>query len=205
MANSALLKSGNDEEIGRNIDFILEETAYTCLNFKNINMVYPMSIVGPVQMAIEKYNLDVRHLAYDISDHAVRNKCLVLDRAKVNNEIITFITEKVANVNFFVIDKQGTFIYRNESTKKIVKEDNAKNLNNEVWENNTKVIKECKQFIFEESDKNKTFLSVKSPLVINGKVEGIIGLAIDITDRKKKEELKSELKRREELYTIAKE
>ncbi|MDR2399020.1 MAG: hypothetical protein LBD61_01020, partial [Endomicrobium sp.] len=39
----------------------------------------------------------------------------------------------------------------------------------------------------------------------NGKVEGIIGLAIDITDRKKKEELKSELKRREELYTIAKE
>jgi hypothetical protein len=89
---------------------------------------------------------------------------IVLDRNKINNEIITFITEKATNVNFFVIDKQGSFIYRNESTKKIVDENNAKDLDNTVWENNTKVIKECKQAIFEESDKNKTFLSVKSPL-----------------------------------------
>jgi signal transduction histidine kinase len=46
---------------------------------------------------------------------------------------------------------------------------------------------------------------VKSPLVINGKVEGVIGLAVDITDRKKKEELETKLKMREELYKIAKE
>jgi hypothetical protein len=56
MANNALFKSGNDGEIGKNIDFILEETAYACLNFKDVNMVYPMSLIGPVQMAIEKYN-----------------------------------------------------------------------------------------------------------------------------------------------------
>ncbi|MDR0977932.1 MAG: hypothetical protein LBL71_02715 [Endomicrobium sp.] len=88
MANTALLKSCEDGEIGKNIDFILEETAYTCLNFKNVNMVYPMDIAGPVQKAIEKYNLNVCHLSYSISDHAGRHKALVLDRNKTNDEIV---------------------------------------------------------------------------------------------------------------------
>ena len=43
--------------------------------------------------------------------------------------------------------------------------------------------------IFEETDKHKDFLSVKAPLLINNKVEGIIGLAIDITDRKMQKDL----------------
>jgi signal transduction histidine kinase len=46
-------------------------------------------------------------------------------------------------------------------------------------------------------------LSVKAPLVIDQKVEGIIGVSIDITDRKKKEELETKLKLQEELYRVA--
>jgi hypothetical protein len=53
--------------------------------------------------------------------------------------------------------------------------------------------------------KNRIFLFVKSPLIINNKIEGVIGLSIDITDRKKREELENKLKMREELYRIAKE
>ena len=56
--------------------------------------------------------------------------------------------------------------------------------------------------IFEETDKHKDFLSVKAPLLINNKVEGIIGLAIDITDRKKVEQI--ELKMQKDLFDIAK-
>ncbi|MDR3306484.1 MAG: hypothetical protein LBS61_02250, partial [Endomicrobium sp.] len=47
-------------------------------------------------------------------------------------------------------------------------------------------------------------LSVKAPLSINNKIEGIIGLAVDITDRKKREEAENKLKMQEELYNIAK-
>jgi hypothetical protein len=59
MANNALFKSGNDGGIGKNIEFILEEAAYMCLNFKNVNMVYSMSIAEPVEMAMKKYKLNV--------------------------------------------------------------------------------------------------------------------------------------------------
>ncbi|WP_373477327.1 ATP-binding protein, partial [Candidatus Endomicrobiellum devescovinae] len=45
----------------------------------------------------------------------------------------------------------------------------------------------------------------KSPLEINGKVEGVIGLSVDITDRKKKEELENKLKMEKELYKLARE
>jgi hypothetical protein len=37
-------KSFYDVEIGRNIDFILEETAYTAFNLKAANIVYPTGI-----------------------------------------------------------------------------------------------------------------------------------------------------------------
>jgi Zn-dependent metalloprotease len=55
----------------------------------------------------------------------------------------------------------------------------------------------------ETSPSENQYLSVKSPLIINGKVEGVIGLAVDITD-KKREELQKKLEIQEELYKIAK-
>ncbi|MDR2616718.1 MAG: HAMP domain-containing histidine kinase, partial [Endomicrobium sp.] len=204
MANSALLKSNGSGDIGKNIDFILEKTAYTCLNLSNVNMVYPMPICIPVKMAIEKYNLNVRHLSYTISWYAQENEALVLDRNKVNNEIIKFITRDATNVNFFVMDKNGDIIYKNSSLSTVVTEWNAKDLDKQTWDNSLLVMKEKKQMIFEETDKHKDFLSVKAPLVINNKVEGIIGLAIDITDRRKVENLQNELKMQKELFDIAK-
>ncbi|MDR1086658.1 MAG: hypothetical protein LBL16_00140 [Endomicrobium sp.] len=107
MACSVLSRLNNSGDIGRNIDFILEETAYTCLNFKNVNMVYPMSIVGPVQIAIEKYKLNVTHLAYNISWHAIEYRPFSLDRDKIDNQIAKFMKEDSSNVNFFVISKHG--------------------------------------------------------------------------------------------------
>ncbi|MDR3125424.1 MAG: hypothetical protein LBU10_06150, partial [Endomicrobium sp.] len=202
MENSALLKSDGSDDIGKNIDFILEEAAYTCLNFSNVNMLYPMAISTSVKMAIKKYNLNVHHLYYTISWHAQENKASVLDRNEVNNEIIKFITRDATNVNFFVIGKNGDIIYKNSSLSTVVTEWNAKDLDQQTWDNSLLVMKEKKQMIFEETDKHKDFLSVKAPLVIDGKVEGVIGLAVDITDRKKAEELEKKLAIVKELYEV---
>jgi hypothetical protein len=158
----------------------------------------------PVKMAIEKYNVNVRHLSYTISWHAQENKALVLDRNKVNNEILKFITQDATNVNFFVIDMQGNFIYQNEPLHDIIKDCNAKELDQEVWDNSVLVMKKKKQMIFEETDKHKDFLSFKYPLAINGEVEGVIGLAVDITERKRAEELEKKLAIQEGLYELAK-
>ncbi|MDR2066662.1 MAG: GHKL domain-containing protein, partial [Endomicrobium sp.] len=202
IANAALLESGEDDilDIGRNIDFMLEETTYTCLNFNNVNMVYPMALAEPINIANKKYNINVRHLSYTISWHAQQNRALVLDRNKVNNEILKFITQDATNVNFFVIDRYGKHIYKNNSLSKIVEEVNAKELDLKTWDNSVLVMKEKKQMIFEETDKHKDFLSVKAPLIINGRVEGVIGLGVDITLRKRAEELEKQ----KELHEIAK-
>ncbi|MDR1942929.1 MAG: hypothetical protein LBQ04_02265 [Endomicrobium sp.] len=164
-----------------------------------------MSIVGPVQIAIEKYKLNVTHLAYNISWHAIEYRHFSLDRDKIDTQIAKFMKEDSSNVKFFVISKHGDIIYKNNPLSNIVQEGNAKDLDNQVWNNSLKVMQKNKSIIFEEADKERIFLSVKSPLILDGKVEGVIGLAVDITDRKKREELENKLKMREELYKVAKE
>ena len=106
-----------------------------------------------------------------------------------------------------MIDRNGNPIYINNALNKSVGKINTKKLEQDIWKTSCEVIKTGKQITTEEKFiEGKYYLSVKSPLVINGKVEGIIGLAVDITDRKNKEELeKNKLKMREELYKIAKE
>ena len=91
----------------------------------------------------------------------------------------------------------------NQSLGDLVSEKNAKEVAQITWENSLKVMEKKITLTFEETDKGKTFLSVKSPLVVNEKVEGVIGLSVDITDRKEKEELEIKLKLQEELYRIA--
>ncbi|MDR3306723.1 MAG: PAS domain-containing protein, partial [Endomicrobium sp.] len=63
---------------------------------------------------------------------------------------------------------------------------------------------ESEEVVFTKSiGKLCTYLSRKTPLFdINGKIIGLLGLSIDITDRKKREE--AEIKIREELYNVAK-
>ncbi|MDR1523448.1 MAG: hypothetical protein LBS29_05835 [Endomicrobium sp.] len=198
-------KNFYDAEIGRSIDFIIEQTAYTAFNLKDVNIVYPPGCSLAVDIIIQKYNLGTRFLSYKLSNHAQCHSVRILDRAIVDREVIKFIKEKTTNVNFFVVDREGNIIYMNQSLGNIVSEKNAKQVSQITWKNSLKVMEKKDTLAFEESDKSKTFLSLKSPLVINGKVEGVIGLSVDITDRKKKEELETKLKMREELYTIAKE
>jgi signal transduction histidine kinase/FixJ family two-component response regulator len=171
------------------IDFILEECAYTCAFFKNVIMVYPTGLTRPIEIATEQYGNDIRSLSYNLSNNAQRNKHRGLDKNKLNSAIIEFITNTNRNVNFFVISKNGDIIYKNESLQKIVSETNAMTLNPKTWEFSAKVMETKKQIVDEENDKGKSFLSVKAPLIIDGEVEGVIGLAIDITDRKKLEHL----------------
>lgn len=47
--------------------------------------------------------------------------------------------------------------------------------------------------IVEESYGDRHYISVKAPLVINENVRGIIGLSVDITDKKKLEGLQNKL------------
>jgi signal transduction histidine kinase len=57
------------------------------------------------------------------------------------------------------------------------------------WKTSIDVMNTRKQVIVEEEYEGRSYLSVKAPLIINDKVEGVIGLAIDMTNQKKAEEL----------------
>ncbi|GHT96186.1 hypothetical protein FACS1894122_14330 [Alphaproteobacteria bacterium] len=199
-ANEAVSK-GNGT-LKQCIDFILEECAYTCAFFKNVVMVYPTKLSLPIAFVIEHYKTNIRHLSYNMSNNAQRHKNRILDRNKINNEIIEFITTIASTVNFFVISKNGEFIYKNESLGKIVSELNAMSLNPETWENSLKAINLSRQVVVEEHDKGKVFLSVKSPLIIDDEIEGVIGLAVEITDRKKAQQLEIQSKLQEERKII---
>ncbi|MDR3071694.1 MAG: hypothetical protein LBU29_03795, partial [Endomicrobium sp.] len=207
-----------DSDVGRNIDFILEETAYTAENLRGANIVYPTGVSPHLGIAIKKYNFGAGFLSYKASNCA-RKRMFVekqmqikeeenhkLDIEAIDKEVLFFIKEKVSNVNFFVVDKYDNHIYRNYSLNRIIGiKATAKEAGPEVWKNNRRVIEEGKPMMVEEnSPEGYTFLSVKYPLVINGKVEGVIGLAVDITDKKKREELQKKLEIQEELYRIAK-
>jgi signal transduction histidine kinase len=194
-----------DIDIGASIDFLLEETAYTALNLNGANIVYPTGVSLPVNVAIRKYSLTTRYFSYKLSNHAQKHTIRIINREEVNKEVINFITKTTTNINFFVVDREGNIVYKNESLSAIVSEKNAKEVEPKTWQNSLKVMEKRQMFVFEESDKNKTFLSVKAPLVIRGIIEGIIGLSVDITERKKRQELEKQLEMERELYTLARE
>ena len=73
---------------------------------------------------------------------------------------------------------------------------------------NKLVIEKCKVYIGEEKVSTyngfRTYMSHKLPLTNSaGKNVGLLGISVDITDRKEKEELKKELGVQKELYNIA--
>ncbi|MDR3125001.1 MAG: PAS domain-containing protein, partial [Endomicrobium sp.] len=197
-------KNFYDTDIGRNIDFILEETTYTAFNLNDANVVYPTEASEPVRLTLKKYNLGTKFLSYRISNHACEDTVRILNRTIVDREVIKFVKEKPTNINFFVVDRGGNIIYMNQSLCNIVSEENAKQVAQTTWQNSLKVMDKRTTLEFEEHDKDRTFLSIKSPLIINGKVEGVIGLSIDITERKKAEELEKKLAIQKELYEVAK-
>lgn len=184
------------------IRFILEECAYTCLHFQNSIMAYPASLLAPMEFIVNHYKTNVTQLAYSMSNNAQRRSHSYSDMNEVNYEIVNFITNIATNVNFFVIDKEGNFIYKNDSLGKIISDkENATKLSPQVWKNSLEVMRSQKTAIVEETDKNRHFLSVKSPLIVSNEVEGVIGLSIEITDTK---QVEIERKKRERLEFLNK-
>jgi hypothetical protein len=93
-------------------------------------------------------------ISYEISEHSQkRNKLAMIWYAPnfsnaVSGEIVSFMKEKVSNVNFFVVDKEGAPIYINYALEKIVKDKrNVKEVDPEGGDNSILVIKEQKQIV----------------------------------------------------------
>ncbi|MDR0677890.1 MAG: ATP-binding protein [Holosporaceae bacterium] len=179
-------------------DFLIEETAHACAFLQNTVIVYPMNLARSLLYATDRYGTNIKHLRYKISPQAQSGyKCRVYDREKIDKEVSAFMREKVSNVNFFVVDKRGEYIYKNTAFSKIVGNINAEELDPKSWENSKEVIDSGEQVIVEEEYEGTSYLSVKSPLVIDGEIEGVIGLAVNDTDRKKAAELQIKNKEQE--------
>lgn len=200
IADAAIASYKMKSDLNKCIDFILEECAHTCAYFgETTNLVYPMKITRALSNVSERYKKNINHLRYRASVQAHNNiDELSIDLDGLNREIVSFMKEKVTNVNFFVMDKEGNHIYKNYAYDSIVGNVmNFERFDPKSWKTSLEVMNTRKQMIVEEEYSGNHYLSVKAPLIIDDDVKGIIGLAIDITDRKKSEELerKNELQR----------
>ncbi|MDR0968483.1 MAG: GHKL domain-containing protein [Holosporaceae bacterium] len=207
MQDSAIVSYKNKLDIRGCIDFMLEECAYAAANLNGSVVVYPTRFVRPIENIIKRYNLNIVHLGYKTSKQAQKNakECMSrISSISINREIVRFMTD-APNVNFFVIDRTGKQIYKNYALEKIIGDiENTKNVYSLAWETTRQVMKTGKQTIVEETmPQGATYLSVKSPLVIDDKVEGVIGLAVDVTDRRKAEQLEFQKKLWENKKIIA--
>jgi hypothetical protein len=192
--DSAIASYKSNTSLESCIDFMLEECAHACMCFHNtaVNLVYPMKLSDSIIYSLQRYYINIKHLSYKTSKVAEKNTVHpTINTSDLEREITSFMKDGISNVNFFVIDKQGNHIYRNTALDNIIGEINAKELDPKAWINTCKVMREKKQITFEEyNEKDEMhYLSIKTPLIINNKVEGVIGLAIDITDRKRTKEL----------------
>jgi two-component system aerobic respiration control sensor histidine kinase ArcB len=76
---------------------------------------------------------------------------------------------------------------------------------NEIrWEYCEKVIKSGKEITIEESFKDVHYLAIRKPIIQNNKVMGILGISIDITERKQAEEALKLAKQKAEVANQAK-
>ncbi len=182
------------------IDFMLEECAYACAFLQDANLLYPMGLARCMKNAFSRYGINSKLLNYKTSRYAQKHTLYRDNRFDMlDKEIAIFMKEKVSNVNFFVIDKFGNHIYKNYALEKVVGDRNVKELTEQAWSNNQEVVRTGKKNVVEEQYNDVTYLSVKSPLIIDGEVEGVMGLAVDITDRKKLELLE----RKKEVQNLA--
>lgn len=107
------------------------------------------------------------------------------------------------NVNFFAIDKEGFYIYRNSPLTGIVGE-TEKAPDDEGWRTCKEVIKTGIPIKIEEEQDGKWYLSIKKPLLDDtGTLIGVIGVSIDITDKKRAEELKTKQEILQKALTFA--
>lgn len=115
----------------------------------------------------------------------------LIDLAK--STIISSVLD-IMNVNYSVIDPNGNYITQNKSMKKTISRGliNAECIDKSSWEHCKKIMKKKQKEIKEEKFKNKFYLSLKQPLIDNGKCIGILIISFDITKQKHAEITKQE-------------
>jgi two-component system aerobic respiration control sensor histidine kinase ArcB len=106
------------------------------------------------------------------------------------------------NISWFAVNKEGKVLVWNDNLKELVKKlfpnkdlDNIRvsEIDELAWENLVSIMQNSNTETIEEQAPNgHWYLSVKSPLIINGVVEGVAGIAIDITKQKQAEIAKAE-------------
>ncbi|GHU12106.1 hypothetical protein FACS189449_05080 [Alphaproteobacteria bacterium] len=177
------------------VNFILEERAFSCAFHKNTNLVYPVPFRKSMLDICKRYALNIRQLSYNLSKklQESQHKYRKNNIAKINQEIIAFLTNTL-EANFFLIDKFGNYIYKNGSLSEIIGNFTDRVTNLDAWKISKEVMETCKQITVEEKHNGNSFLSVKSPLMIDDGIEGVIGVSINITDRKKAQQLEQQSK-----------
>ena len=206
IAEASVAAYKSKKELKDCINFMLEECAHACTTFNGtINLVYPMKVSLPLVNLAERYNLSINHLSYRASVQTQNTPDHIsIDLDDLDKEISLFMKEKVSNVNFFVIDKYGNHIYKNCVYDELIGTVNFARLDPISWKNSINVMNKREQMIVEEEYMGHKYLSVKAPLIINNNIKGVIGLAVDITDKKRAAELENKLALQKELYEIAK-
>ncbi|MCP4475885.1 MAG: PAS domain-containing protein, partial [Gammaproteobacteria bacterium] len=117
-------------------------------------------------------------------------------------QLIEVFVQKIGINFFFVIDTNGNRVYGNDNLAKI-KPNTA--ITPECFQACKEVMKKRESLIFEEEYKGQWFLSVKSPFYdSHGNVDGVIGISIDITDKKEMEKALITAKQAAEVASAAK-
>lgn len=185
------------------VDFILEECAHLCSSFRSGGIiVYPMKLYSTGDYIIEKYSLGIKHISYRVSSNeesenekeeklqknaASDTSEKGLTEADIEAAVTNFMRNEATNINFFVVDKQGKLIHSNFSLDRLInKKLTAKEIDKDAWVSTDKVIRSGHMFVGEEKGSGgRTYLSMKTPLQVNGEIEGAIGISIDVTDTKR--------------------
>lgn len=89
-------------------------------------------------------------------------------------------------VNFFAIDRNGFYLYKNPSLEKIVGPvEIASAVDEKAWQSCLKVIQTGLSEVIEEEYEGKIYWSHKVPLrSLADEIVGVLGISLDITDRK---------------------
>ncbi|MBR1735020.1 MAG: hypothetical protein IJ730_06205 [Alphaproteobacteria bacterium] len=188
------------------VDFILEECAHLCASFKSeTNICYPAKIYSIGESIIKRFSLKINHISYKVhsetdsdSDNKNEKYKTKLNETVLEKAITDFMKQEVTNMNFFVVDTKGNLIYSNFALERFLNNElKAEQIDKEAWKTTSEVIKTGQMFTGEEKGRQgRIYLSMRAPLKIDDKIEGAIGISIDITDSKR---IEIEKKRTEEL------
>lgn len=194
-AEAAINSFQHDSDISKALKFVFEQCACLCSKLLGENLICHKYPSPPLMYLIRKNSLSINFLRYTVpsfenTDQKKHKAKEEISRTEIESAVTNFMKNEVTNLNFFVTDINGKLIYSNFALEKLIDRDLlAKDIDATAWESTRNVMLTGKTFIGEEArDNGLVYLSMKSPLLINGKIKGAIGLSIDITDSKRVEE-----------------